>query len=93
MKVELQDSFVQKLNRQVAYIAADKPSAARKFKNDLLDKIKDLCHSPFKYKKSIYFDSESIRDLTFKGYTVVYKIDETNHKILIFGFIKYEEKL
>jgi plasmid stabilization system protein ParE len=42
MKVELLDVFVEQLNEQVDYIARDKPSAARKFKNDILTEVKKL---------------------------------------------------
>jgi plasmid stabilization system protein ParE len=58
MKIELKDAFVSKLNRQVLYIAADKPTAARKFKKDILHKCRSLVDHPFKFKKSIYFDRE-----------------------------------
>ena len=66
MKISFSDGFVSALLDQVDFIAKDKPSAARKFKNDLLNKIsKDLKH-PFNYRKSIYFDDEFIRDYIFK---------------------------
>jgi hypothetical protein len=35
MKIELTEGFLHKLNEQVAFIAQDKPSAARKFKDDI----------------------------------------------------------
>ena len=89
MKVKLQDSFLKKLNRQVLYIAADKPNAARKFKNDILQKCRTLTDNPFKFKKSIYFDREDIRDMTFKGYTVVYKVE--TELISVFALLKHEE--
>jgi hypothetical protein len=58
MKISFSDGFVTALLDQVDYIAKDKPSAARKFKNDLLKKIsKDLKH-PFNNRKSIYFEDE-----------------------------------
>lgn len=91
MRVEFQDSFIAKLNRQVQYISADKPAAARKFKNDLLLKCKNLSEHPFKFKNSIYFDRDDIRDLTFKGYTVVYKVQ--TEQITVFALIKHEEKV
>lgn len=93
MKVELQDAFLQKLNRQVLYIAADKPNAARIFKRDILQKCRKLAEHPFKFKKSIYFDREDIRDMTFKGYTIVYKVDSDKELISVFAFLKFEEKL
>ncbi len=91
MKVELHDAFLQKLNRQVLYIAADKPNAARKFKKDLLQKCRNLVDQPFKFKKSIYFDREDIRDMAFKGYTIIYKVDK--NLISIFALIKHEEEI
>jgi len=30
---------------------------------------------PYKHRKSIYYDDENIRDLVFKGYTIVYMIE------------------
>lgn len=36
MKINISELFMNKLNNQVDYIAANKPQAAVKFKNDLL---------------------------------------------------------
>jgi hypothetical protein len=47
---------------------------------------------PYKYRKSIYFDNENIRDLIYKGYTIPYLIDEDNKSIVLLGIIKYKEK-
>ncbi len=48
---------------------------------------------PFKFRQSIYFEDESIRDLIFKGYTVAYKIEENRDRIIIIGIKKYQESL
>ena len=93
MKIEFLDSFVDKLNHQVGFIARDKPDAARKFKSDILNRIKELQSFPKRCKKSVYFDNENIRDLTFKGYTVIYKIDYAKKIISVFALLKYEEKV
>jgi len=42
------------------------------------------------FRKSIYFDNDSIRDLIYKGYTVVFRINID--QIEVFGFVKYQEK-
>jgi plasmid stabilization system protein ParE len=89
MKIEFLPSFVEKLDSQISYIAKDKPSAAREFKNSLIKKCRELVEFPYKYQKSKYFDDESIRDLIFMGYTIIYKIDED--KIRVFAITKYEE--
>jgi len=52
-----------------------------------------LVHMPYKFKQSIYFDSEEIRDLVFKGYTIPYKIDEVKNQIVIIGINKYKRDL
>ena len=75
MKVKLADSFVQKLKRQIDFIARDKPAAARKFKQDILDVVKSLKDKPLAFRRSIYFDNDNIRDATFKGYKIVYKVN------------------
>lgn len=93
MKIKFLKGFSLKLEGQIHYIAKDKPQAARKFKNDLLNRIKELDTMPYKYKQSIYFEDMNIRDLVFKGYVVVYRINETQNTIEVFGFIKYQEKL
>lgn len=92
MKIELQASFLKKLNRQVSYIAWDKPQAARKFINDILSRIKELKQYPYAHRKSIYFDQEEIRDLIFKNYTVVYLIEDDHNKIIVFGLVRSENE-
>ena len=93
MKINYTQEFVNLLNEQLIYIAKDKPKASRKFKNDLLSALKKDLQFPYNFKKSIYFDNELIRDYTFKGYTIVYSINETIDNVEVFEFIKYMESL
>ena len=90
MKLRILKSFGEKLNDQVDYIAQDKPGAARKFKSDILGKIQGIPKMPYANRKSIFFDREDIRDLIFKGYIVVYKVDDEKGVITVFGFTKYK---
>lgn len=91
MKLKITREFRDKLNAQVDFIAKDKPSAARKFKNDIIKKIKDIPDMPYKNKKSIFFDRDDVRDLVFKGYIIIYKVDQELQETEVFGFIKYEQ--
>ena len=91
MKLKATKGFRDKLNAQVDYIAQDKPAAARKFKNDLISKIKEIPDMPFKNRKSVFFDRDDIRDLVFKGYITVYKVDQKSQEVQVFGFTKYEQ--
>ena len=92
MTVELTTEFLQDLEDQIAYISQDKPEAAQKFKDDLFELFEDLPSMPLKYRKSVYFENDTIRDLIFKGYTIIYEIDKIKNRILVFGFTKYKEK-
>ncbi len=91
MKVRFKMSFRDRLNEQVTYIARDKPKAARVFKNEIILRIKEIPKQPYSYRKSIFFNRNDIRDLVFKGYLVVFKINEKNEAIEVFGFTKWEE--
>jgi plasmid stabilization system protein ParE len=91
MKIILEDAFKRKLDRQVDFIARDKHQAARKFKKNIISKIKEIPSYPKSYRKSIFFEDENIRDLIFKGYVVLFKIAE--NQIVVFGFVKWEEGL
>jgi len=93
MKIKILQSFSFKLADQVEYIAKDKPVAARKFKNEILFLLKQIPKNPFSNRKSIYFDNTNIRDLIFKGYVIVYRVNISKEIIEVFGFIKYQEKL
>ena len=91
MKIVLKDTFVNRLGDQLEYIAQSNPANARKFKNDLFLQIKSIPSNPYKYRKSIWFDDQNIRDLIFKGYTVVFRIEESI--IEVFGFVKQQKTI
>ena len=91
MKPRISESFTAKLNDQIEYIAKDKPSAARKFKSDLMTRIRSIAKMPYKNRKSIFFDRKDIRDLVYKGYVIVYKVNEQEKTIEVFGFVKYQD--
>ena len=91
MKISIAEDFESKLADQVEFIARDKPGAARKFKNELLQRIKEIPKMPKKHRKSIFFENENIRDLIYKGYTIVYRIKEEEKIIEVFGLTKFEK--
>lgn len=73
MRIEKKPKFIRQLLTILEFIAQDKKSAAAKFEKGLGEKIKALPNNPLKYKQSLYFEGEvAYRDLTFKGYTVIY---------------------
>jgi plasmid stabilization system protein ParE len=89
MKILFKESFLKRLENQIEYISLDSPKRARKFKNELLNRIKEIPENPYKYRRSVYFENPEIRDLIFKGYTIVFRIHE--NQIEVFGFVKYQK--
>ena len=93
MDIKILESFSEKLNSQIKYIARDKPIAARKFKQGVIEAIKAIPKMPYKNRKSIYFENDEIRDLIFKGYKIVYRINKSTNCIEVFGFVNFQNKL
>ena len=85
MQIIYQPKFINSFNNIWDYIAQDSKNRANKFKREIKKLIEDIHHMPYKCRKSIYFDDDNIRDLIFKGYTIVYKVDESKEQITIIG--------
>lgn len=81
MKINRSLRYTNDLFNILDYIAQDKISAAKTFLYELDKRINDLSNFPFKYRKSIYFNNDNIRDLIYQGYTVVYRVDRENETI------------
>ena len=75
MNIIYKKNFENQLLQIVNYIAKDKISASINFANELEKQIFLIPDNPLKYRKSIYFNNENIRDMFYKGYTINYKIN------------------
>lgn len=82
MSFEFDDRFIKALNDIESFIALDNLERAEKFKNDIIDKISSLDFMPKRCRKSTLANDESIRDLIFKGYIIVFKIQNDTIKVL-----------
>jgi len=90
LKIIIETSFSEPLFQILITIAKDKKSASKKFNKDLRDKIKLLLSSPFMCRPSIYFKDTKYRDLIFKGYTIIYKVEE--NEIKVFDIFKWQDR-
>jgi len=88
MIVEKGESFERELDAILDYIAEDSLNRAIAFVDTLEEKLDELSHMPYKFRHSIYFNDENIRDFIFKGYVTPYLIDEKNRKIILLGIVK-----
>jgi len=83
MQIKLDKKFKINFNAILEFIAKDKLAASKNFRRNLFEQIKNLPNYPYKYRKSFYFDNDEIRDMTFKGYTIIYEIDLEENSIII----------
>ncbi len=93
MKIIKDPKFDHDLKVILQFIAQDSKSKAKAFKNELISKVSNLTNMPYKYRKSIYFSDDNIRDYIFKGYVIPYHIDIDNNTLTILGIVKYKEYL
>jgi plasmid stabilization system protein ParE len=92
MKIIKDDYFTQQLNTVFLYIAKDSKSRARYFRNSLHEGLNRLDNFPYKFRKSMYFSDENIRDYIFMGYTIPYLVDTENGVIVILDIFKWIDK-
>lgn len=83
MKISRKDEYIVELQHILKYIASDKISASKQFKQKLDKQIKNIPNFPYKHRKSIYFDDDNVRDMIFMGYTINYEIDLNINTIFI----------
>ncbi len=93
MQIIRNKKYLKKIQTILAFIARGSINQAVKFQNELDEHIENLVFMPYKFRKSIYFEDDSIRDLVFKEYVVPYKIDMENNKIFLIGINKYQKSL
>jgi len=85
VKISRKDEYKSELQDILRFIANDKISASKQFKQELDKQITNIPNFPYKHRKSIYFDDTNVRDMIFKGYTINYEIDLDRNTIYLFS--------
>jgi plasmid stabilization system protein ParE len=92
MRIEFNPNFINHFLDIWHYIADESTAAANNFEVQLRKKINTLPHFPYKFRASLYYKDENIRDYVFKGYTIPYLIDEENDVLVILDIFKWVDK-
>jgi plasmid stabilization system protein ParE len=85
--------FEEEIIDIVNYITLDKPNASINFALELEKLILDIPHFPFKYKASFYFNDKNVRDMTYKGYTIIYEVNLDKNTIEILKIFNQNKPL
>jgi len=89
MQIIRDEFYLSKIDEIIDYMASNSVVVAINFLNKLDRKIDNLTNMPFKFRQSIYYTNENIRDLIFKGYTIPYLVDEEKELIVVLDIFKY----
>lgn len=81
MQIIRSQKFKEEFVSILEYIAKDKLTSALQFRKKLNESLKSISNFAFKYRKSLYFNDENIRDMTFYGYTIVYEVNSEQDSI------------
>ena len=80
--------YEEQLKSILESIALHNFAEAKKFKLYLDTIIINMPTKYQKYKQSIYFNDENIKDIEHEGYTIVFYIDKNKENYLILGIIE-----
>ncbi len=83
MHIVESEFFSEQLTSIAEFIAKDKKSSALFFLNTLKKEVTLLIEFPYMYKTSKYYDDTTIRDMTFKKYSIIYKVDKNRDEIVL----------
>ena len=83
MRIIRTPHYISRLQGILEYIGKDKIGAAKKFKFSLDENIENLTNFPYKFRQSYYYQDENIRDMTFSGYSIIYRINIADEVIEI----------
>lgn len=82
MKLFWTETAKQDLQAIRRYIAADNPTAAKRWINRLRDRARNALHSPLAGRKVPEFSRDDIRELIEGNYRIVYQVFEDRLVVL-----------
>jgi len=88
MQMLCTDVFENQLKQILKKFAQEDFSATKNFKMYLDTVIINIPTKAQKYKKSIYFDDENIRDVDHQGFKIPFLFDKKNNVYLILGIVE-----
>ena len=91
MSVVLSQKFQRELRTIAAFIAFDSTVRAKAFAKSVREACAGLDFMPYKFRKSLKFDDENVRDLVFKGYVLPYRVETLGNGTNVYVLGIYKE--
>jgi plasmid stabilization system protein ParE len=92
MQILTTELFESQLKTILSAFKKEDPQATKKFKLYLDTIIINMPTKAQKYKKSIYFDDENIRDIPHEDFTILFYIDTKEENYLILAILENESQ-
>jgi plasmid stabilization system protein ParE len=92
MKIEFNPLFEEALFSILMYILQDNEQASLTFEEEIFEHLDGLSLFPYKFRKSLYYDDDNIRDYILMGYTIPYLVDEEKDVIVVLDIFKWLQK-
>jgi len=90
MQILKDERYFSDLAEILDFIAKDSLQNALRFEEEVDTYLGTLVNFPYKYRKSIYFDDDNIRDAIFKGYVIPYVIELDKDSVTVLGIVKWK---
>ena len=81
--------ILQKAVQEIKRIKQDSKDRAYTFRDSLKNEIIKIPERPYSYRENLTMKDTQVRDLIFKGYVVVFVIDEGEQTITIISIYKH----
>ncbi|MBN2782569.1 MAG: hypothetical protein JXQ66_04955 [Campylobacterales bacterium] len=77
--------FDEQLDEILKSISSIDENVSKQFESYLNTIILNMQTKINKYKKSVYFDNEMVKDIDFQGCTIPFFIDESKNRVILLG--------
>jgi hypothetical protein len=92
MKIFRKEEYTTTLKIILSFISKDSKRKAINLKSQLDKQVNNLENFPFKYRQSRLYSDENVRDMTFKGYSIIYIVEEDKDRISVVDIFKWIDK-
>lgn len=82
MDIIYSQRFIDELKDILDFIAKDSLTNSLKFEQELKSKINTLNFMPYRFRQSTKIDDKNVRDMVFKGYVIIYAVEQECIKVL-----------
>jgi hypothetical protein len=88
MKIICTELFEEQLKEILIRMIDTDYKASKGFKSYLDTIIVNIPTKSKKYKKSIFFDDENVKDIEHQGFIIPFYIDKANNSYLVLGILQ-----